>query len=62
VAGVFRCAQIPPAVVLGKSDEWCEEDKPMNHLTETANGNAAIDESAEPGFGTLLVAEDAAGG
>ena len=34
----------------------------MNQLTETANGNTAIDESAELGFGTLLVAEDEEGG
>ena len=34
----------------------------MNQLTETANGNTTIDESAELGFGTLLVAEDEEGG
>ena len=34
----------------------------MNQRAEKANGNTAMDESAELGFGTLLVAEDEAGG
>ena len=34
----------------------------MNQLTEKPNGKKAIDESAELGFGSLLVVEDEAGG
>ncbi len=44
-------------VARGETDESIYR----NRITETANGNTAIDEGAELGFGTLFVAEDEAG-